>query len=134
MSVGMEDMDHVDRHDRPRGARDRLRAVGWFLLKAAYEFDAKEAVGLDGALTKILRAATGRGSSARRRGSDRLRRLLDLRGSVPQDLSSTSLGIEAHRCEIGDRHQGRVGVKRAGRFSRPRTRVHGGPVDDHLRT
>ena len=33
--------------------------VGWFLLKAAYEFDAKEAVGLDGALTKILKAAYG---------------------------------------------------------------------------
>ena len=33
--------------------------VGWFLLKAAYEFDAKEAVGLDGALAKILDAAYG---------------------------------------------------------------------------
>jgi hypothetical protein len=33
--------------------------VGWFLLKAAYEFDAKEAVGLDGALTKILNAGYG---------------------------------------------------------------------------
>ena len=33
--------------------------VGWFLLKAAYEFDAKEAVGLDGALTKILKADYG---------------------------------------------------------------------------
>jgi hypothetical protein len=33
--------------------------VGWFLVKAAYEFDAKEAVGLDGALTKVLDAAYG---------------------------------------------------------------------------
>jgi Domain of Unknown Function (DUF1206) len=33
--------------------------VGWFLLKAAYEFDAKEAVGLGGALTKILQTAYG---------------------------------------------------------------------------
>ena len=33
--------------------------VGWFLLKAAYEFDAKEAVGLDGALTKILQTGYG---------------------------------------------------------------------------
>ena len=33
--------------------------VGWFLLKAAYEYDANEAVGLDGALTKILRAEYG---------------------------------------------------------------------------
>ena len=33
--------------------------LGWFLLKAAYEFDAKEAVGLDGALAKILRADYG---------------------------------------------------------------------------
>jgi Domain of Unknown Function (DUF1206) len=33
--------------------------VGWFLLKAVYEFDAKEAVGLDGALTKILKAGYG---------------------------------------------------------------------------
>ena len=33
--------------------------TGWFLLKAAYEYDAKEAVGLDGALTKILRADYG---------------------------------------------------------------------------
>jgi hypothetical protein len=33
--------------------------VGWFLLKAAYEFEAREAVGLDGALTKVLRADYG---------------------------------------------------------------------------
>jgi hypothetical protein len=33
--------------------------AGWFLVKAAYEFDAKEAVGLDGALTKVLDAAYG---------------------------------------------------------------------------
>jgi len=33
--------------------------VGWFLLRAAYEFDAKETVGLDGALTKIVQAAYG---------------------------------------------------------------------------
>ena len=33
--------------------------VGWFLLKAAYEFDARQAVGLDGALTKLLKAAYG---------------------------------------------------------------------------
>ena len=33
--------------------------VGWFLLKAAYEFEAREAVGLDGALTKILKADYG---------------------------------------------------------------------------
>ena len=33
--------------------------VGWFLLKAAYEFEAREAVGLDGALTKVLKADYG---------------------------------------------------------------------------
>lgn len=33
--------------------------VGWFLVKAAYEYDANEAVGLDGALTKILKAEYG---------------------------------------------------------------------------
>jgi len=33
--------------------------VGWFLVKAAVEYDANEAVGLDGALTKILRADYG---------------------------------------------------------------------------
>ena len=33
--------------------------AGWFLLKAAYEFDANEAVGLDGALAKILAAGYG---------------------------------------------------------------------------
>ena len=33
--------------------------MGWFLLKAAYEFEAREAVGLDGALTKILKADYG---------------------------------------------------------------------------
>lgn len=33
--------------------------VGWFLLKAAYEFEAREAVGLDGALTKLLQAEYG---------------------------------------------------------------------------
>jgi uncharacterized protein DUF1206 len=33
--------------------------IGWFLLKAAYEFEAREAVGLDGALTKLLQAEYG---------------------------------------------------------------------------
>ncbi len=33
--------------------------VGWFLVKAAYEFDPNDAVGLDGVLTKILDAAYG---------------------------------------------------------------------------
>jgi hypothetical protein len=33
--------------------------AGWFLVKAAYEFDANEAVGLDGALAKILGASYG---------------------------------------------------------------------------
>ena len=33
--------------------------VGWFLVKAAIEFDAKEAIGLDGALAKLVRAPYG---------------------------------------------------------------------------
>jgi hypothetical protein len=33
--------------------------VGWFLLKAAYEFEAREAIGLDGAMTKVLKADYG---------------------------------------------------------------------------
>jgi hypothetical protein len=33
--------------------------IGWFLLKAAYEYDPKETVGLDGALAKLARADYG---------------------------------------------------------------------------
>jgi hypothetical protein len=35
--------------------------IAWFLAKAAYEFDAKEAVGLGGALAKLAEAGYGRG-------------------------------------------------------------------------
>jgi hypothetical protein len=56
MSVG-RDVDHADRHGRPRRARGGLRLVRWFLL-GGVRFDAK-AVGLDGALTKLLRADHG---------------------------------------------------------------------------
>jgi hypothetical protein len=34
--------------------------VGWFLLKTAWQFDAKEAVGIDGALRKVARSDNGR--------------------------------------------------------------------------
>lgn len=34
--------------------------VGWFLLKTAWQFDAKEAVGVDGALRKLARSDHGR--------------------------------------------------------------------------
>jgi hypothetical protein len=34
--------------------------VGWFLLKTAWQFDAKEAVGIDGALCKVARSDNGR--------------------------------------------------------------------------
>ena len=33
--------------------------AGWFLVKAAWEFDPKEAIGLDGALRKLARAESG---------------------------------------------------------------------------
>ena len=33
--------------------------IGWFLVKAALEFDADEAVGLDGALAKLVNAPYG---------------------------------------------------------------------------
>ena len=57
-------------------------------LKAAYEFDANEAVGLDGALAKILGAELrALAPRRRRRGADRLRRVLGQRGPLPQDLA-----------------------------------------------
>ena len=33
--------------------------IGWFLVKAAYEHDPKEAIGLDGALQKVIQASYG---------------------------------------------------------------------------
>ena len=33
--------------------------IGWFLMKAAIQFDPKEAIGLDGALAKLMRAPHG---------------------------------------------------------------------------
>ena len=75
--------------------------VGWFLLKAAYEFDAKEAVGLDGALTKILKAAL-RTMAPRlhRSGSGRLRHLLDQRSPIPQDLTSCGASYVTSRAAV----------------------------------
>ena len=38
---GAGDVGDMDRHDRPRRAGRRFGLIGWFLLKAAYEFEAR---------------------------------------------------------------------------------------------
>ena len=61
--------------------------VGWFLVKAAWEFDPKEARGLDGALLELSQQPYGGvllGSVAV--GPDRVRALVPRAGAVPQDL------------------------------------------------
>ena len=62
--------------------------IGIFVLRAAYEYDPDEAIGLDGALQKLAGEAYGpvpaRRGRARARG---LRPLLPRRGEVPGRLS-----------------------------------------------
>ena len=62
--------------------------VGVFLIKAAIDYNPSKAVGLDGALAKIvaplLRAVPARG---RRRRTDRVRALLAQRRALPPNLS-----------------------------------------------
>ena len=62
--------------------------IGLFLLKAAWEFDPKEARGLDGALMELAQQAYG-GAAARRgrRRPDGVRPLLLRRGALPPDLA-----------------------------------------------
>ena len=63
--------------------------VGAFLIKAAVEYNARAAVGLDGALAKVaapdVRSLPARGHSVR---LARLRALLDQRRPLPSDLAS----------------------------------------------
>ena len=49
----------VSRDDRSRGARGRVRARRRLPLKAAYDYKANEAIGLDGALGKLYNGAYG---------------------------------------------------------------------------
>ena len=63
--------------------------VAAFLLKAAYDYKANEAIGLDGALAKLYNGAYGSwllGAVAA--GLDRLRVLLPRRGALPAYLVS----------------------------------------------
>ena len=64
--------------------------VGYFLIRAAIDYDPDKAVGLDGALAqagaRLLRAAPAR---RRRRRPRRLRRLLDGRRALPEGLSAS---------------------------------------------
>ncbi len=60
------EMSDVERHWGPRLSSLGLLArfvvfslIGTFLVKAAYEYDSKEAIGLDGALRKIVDASYG---------------------------------------------------------------------------
>ena len=64
--------------------------IGVFLIKAAVDYNPNEAVGLDGALAKLvappLRARPAR---HRRRRPDRIRALLAERRALPQSLSAS---------------------------------------------
>ena len=63
--------------------------VGVFLAKAAIEYDPNEAVGIDGALLKLVQHDQGPPAArARGRRPDRLRPVLPGRGPLPQDLST----------------------------------------------
>ena len=48
-----------NRRARPSRPRCALLLVGWFFVKAAREYDAEEAIGLDGALRKVAQAEHG---------------------------------------------------------------------------
>ena len=62
--------------------------IGLFLLEAAWEFDPKEARGLDGALMELAQQPYGALAARRGRGRpDGLRALLLRPGPLPADLA-----------------------------------------------
>ena len=62
--------------------------VGYFLIKSAIDYKPKEAVGLDGALTALQKAAVRAGPARDRRGrADRVRGVLDRRRALSQGVA-----------------------------------------------
>ena len=86
--------------------------VGIFLIKAAVDFNPRKAVGLDGALAKIvhrrLRPVPAR---HRRRGLDRVRALLAQRRPLPQDLTCPDGSIGSADALSGRVLGGRPGLR-----------------------
>ena len=77
------------RRRRPRRARRRLRLIGIFLVRAAWEYDPSEAKGIDGALLTLAEAPYGPAVLfAVGAGSPRLRRLLPRAGAVPRGVDA----------------------------------------------
>ena len=68
--------------------------IGWFLIKAALDYDPDEAVALDGAPPRSPTRPTGTAPRHRRRGPDRLRRLLARRVALPARLADRQAGTE----------------------------------------
>ena len=76
--------------------------IGVFLVRAAYQYDPQEAVGLDGALSELAHASV-RSDPARAdgRGPVRLRPLLVRRGAVPRGVVRPRLQREVQQREPG---------------------------------
>ena len=86
--------------------------VGIFLVKAAIDYRANEAIGLDGALAEALQPRV-RAVAARRGRSraHRVRALLDRRSAVPANLDSQRL-LEAPAGAVRGRAHNPTGVPR----------------------
>ena len=52
-------MGRTGRRRLPRGTRGRVRAIGIFVIKAAVDYNPKDAIGLHGALQKLAQASYG---------------------------------------------------------------------------
>ena len=91
-------------------------SIGIFLIKAAVDYNPRKAVGLDGALAKLVDRPYGPlAARRRRRGPDRLRALLAERRALSQDLSGVTSRRDGHRLSIRElRHLGRVLVRSPG--------------------
>ena len=72
--------------------------IGIFVLKAASDYSPKDAVGIDGALARLLQHSYGTTRADRRRGrADRVRRVLLRRRALPQDLTHRTHRTHRHR-------------------------------------
>ena len=95
--------------------------VGVFLIKAAVDYNPSAAVGLDGALAKIVHRSYGPFAlGVVAAGPHRVRAVFAQRREVPQDLSARSYVVRSARSPLRDQDPSTLAARSAGAWARPR--------------